>query len=311
MKKVVREEESATKYVAESSVGKLTHKTVVTITEYIWKFDVSYSLKVQAGTDAAGALLLAANEISCNITTSSDSSPRAAKRVCDPRSANVSWFAARMGSGASPADATFAIDRSKRSCHTPSNNEDVAAAVACLNELRGFAISMVAYFVQELCSLFSTTTLPMYSLNLSNMFVPVLPVLDTTGGQYAIDMPKGSVLSEADQRLIVQHYRKDLLEATLPSLRRSFPEASGLMTQREATLSGVFNHMSALLLRHAHCVDYIEHLLLQQLIASVGKVLTARDFDKYMKFHARQIFAPLYAPKVRVRNDLSRLKLID
>lgn len=289
MKKITREEESATRYVAEGSVGKVTHKSVTTITEYVWKFDVSYSLKVQGGTDTAGALLLSANEISCNIITSTDSSPRAAKRVCDPRSANVSWFAARMG-GDTPS---FEIDRSKRSCHTPSNNDDVAAALACLKELRVFADSMVAYFVKELCSLFSTATLPMYSLELSGMFVPVLPVFETHGYEQ-----KGSVLSDADQRLVMQHYRKDLLDTTLPSLRRSFPEASGLMTQREATLSGVFSHMSALLLRHAHCVDYIEHLLLQQLIASVGKVLTARDFDKYMKFHARQIFAPLYAPKV-------------
>jgi hypothetical protein len=34
--------------------------------------------------------------------------------------------------------------------------------------------------------------------------------------------------------------------------------------------------------RHVQCVDYVEFMLEQQLVAAVGKVLTAKDFAAYM-----------------------------
>jgi ubiquitin len=38
-------------------------------------------------------------------------------------------------------------------------------------------------------------------------------------------------------------------------------------------------------------------MLEQQLIAAVGKTLTAKDFGEYMQFHARRLFADAYVPK--------------
>ena len=48
--------------------------------------------------------------------------------------------------------------------------------------------------------------------------------------------------------------------------------------------------------RTAHIVDYIEALIEKQLVAAVGKTLTAKDFGAYMNFHNRKLFAPQYAP---------------
>lgn len=47
----------------------------------------------------------------------------------------------------------------------------------------------------------------------------------------------------------------------------------------------------------SHCVDYIEFMLEQQLIAAVGKELQPKDFGEYMQFHARRLFASEYAPR--------------
>jgi hypothetical protein len=44
-------------------------------------------------------------------------------------------------------------------------------------------------------------------------------------------------------------------------------------------------------------VDFIEHMLRQQLISAIGKELTPKEFGEYMKFHNRKLFKPIYTPK--------------
>jgi hypothetical protein len=44
-------------------------------------------------------------------------------------------------------------------------------------------------------------------------------------------------------------------------------------------------------------VQYVEELLRRQLVAAVGRELSALDFANYMRFHARKIFRAQYAPR--------------
>jgi hypothetical protein len=54
---------------------------------------------------------------------------------------------------------------------------------------------------------------------------------------------------------------------------------------------------NALAHRTVDCVNYIEFLIEQQLVAAVGKVVQPKDFGEYMQFHARRLFKAEYAPK--------------
>jgi hypothetical protein len=91
--------------------------------------------------------------------------------------------------------------------------------------------------------------------------------------------------------------------------------------QAEAVLVTLLNHWCAVLERCKHAWDYIESVIEKQLVAAIGKVrngaagwrdrvvtcrrtceqvLTARDFDEYMKYHARRLFKAPFAPRVSV-----------
>jgi hypothetical protein len=55
-------------------------------------------------------------------------------------------------------------------------------------------------------------------------------------------------------------------------------------------------HIGAVCVRYARLVDFVERMLEKQLIAGIGKSLTARDFGVYMDFHARRLMAPAFRP---------------
>jgi hypothetical protein len=69
------------------------------------------------------------------------------------------------------------------------------------------------------------------------------------------------------------------------------------VTGAEAMLLSAAAHVQAIAVRYSHCVDYVEFMLEQQLVAAVGKVLQPKDFGEYMQFHARRLFANAFAPK--------------
>lgn len=165
---------------------RTTHKTVRSIDEFHWTFTVRWSIRLQPGTDRDAAITLLTNASAVNVTTLVAASPRAAHRECDPISANVTWFAQRFGN-VSDAAASFQIDRSKASCRTPSNNEDVAAAVQCFVELHDFCNALSNYFL-SLAQLFrngdgddaaaaaTTPPIDITPLFAEDVFIPLLPV---------------------------------------------------------------------------------------------------------------------------------------
>jgi hypothetical protein len=155
---------------------------VTTITEWHWNFEVLWTLKLQAGVDDSSAVVLATHKVNTELITLADSSPRPARRVCDALTANVSWLVAH---GLADAEAVqFSIDRSKRTCHTPSNNDDVAAAHACFVELHNFCNHVAKYFLGELRALINTSGLDVASLFAEYMYIPVLPV--SQGGVWGL-----------------------------------------------------------------------------------------------------------------------------
>ena len=42
--------------------------------------------------------------------------------------------------------------------------------------------------------------------------------------------------------------------------------------------------------QYVRSIDYIEHMLREQLIAAIGKQVTPDDFGEYMKFHNSKLF---------------------
>jgi hypothetical protein len=285
IKKVVREEESKTKHVTEWSGGDTrTDKTVTTIEEWIWTFDVEYKLIGFCGADPDKRVVLQGRTGTVEIITTTDKSPRPETRVVDPIEVNVTWLLRDA--------AAFKIDRSAKSCRTPRRNADVEAALRAFEALHSWCARVASYFQSSVFSAQALDKLDMGSINDNGVFVPFVPLmLPPTGAE-----PRAARCCR--RRPAGVHRRAEAqLEAKLTALGKSFADEKKLVTGAEAMLLSAAAHIQAIAVRYSHCVDYIEFMLEQQLIAAVGKTLQPKDFGEYMQFHARRLFANAFAPK--------------
>jgi ubiquitin len=285
VKKVVREEESKTKHVTEWSDGdKRTYKTVTTIEEWIWTFTVEYKLVGYCGADPDKRVVLQGRTGSVEIVTTSDKSPRPEVRVVDPIDVNITWLLRDA--------AAFKIDRAAKSCRTPRRNGDVEAALRAFEALHGWCARVASYFQSSVFSAQALDKLDMGAINGSGVFVPFVPLmLPPTGAQKS-----GALLPAQDQEAFIGEQKRSL-EAKLTALGKAFADEKKLVTGAEAMLLSAAAHVQQIAVRYSHCVDYVEFMLEQQLVAAVGKVLQPKDFGEYMQFHARRLFAPAFAPK--------------
>jgi hypothetical protein len=286
IKKIVREEESKTKHVTEWSGGfTRTDKSVTTIEEWIWKFDVEYKLIGFCGADPDKRVVLQGRTGTVEIITTSDKSPRPEVRVVDPIEVNITWLLRDA--------AAFKIDRSKKSTRTPRRNDDVEAALSSFEALHSWCARVASYFQSSVFSAQALDKLDMGSINDNGVFVPFVPLMLPPSGAEA---KSGTLLPAQDQQAFINEQKRSL-EAKLTALGKSFADEKKLVTGAEAMLLSAAAHIQSIAVRYSHCVDYIEYMLEQQLIAAVGKTLQPKDFGEYMQFHARRLFANAFAPK--------------
>lgn len=58
------------------------------------------------------------------------------------------------------------------------------------------------------------------------------------------------------------------------------------------------SNLEQLAFQFEDAVDYIEHMLQQQLIAAIGKEVRQKDFEEFIQFYyPHKLYAPQYAPK--------------
>jgi hypothetical protein len=286
IKKIVREEDSKTKHVTEWSDGdKRTYKTVTTIEEWIWKFDVEYKLIGFCGADPDKRVVLQGRTGTVDIITTTDKSPRPETRVVDPIEVNITWLLRDA--------AAFKIDRSAKSCRTPRRNDEVESALNAFEALHSWCARVASYFQSSVFSAQALDKLDMGSINANGVFVPFVPLMLPPSGAEA---KSGTLLPAQDEQAFIGEQKRSL-DAKLTALGKSFADEKKLVTGAEAMLLSAAAHIQSIAVRYSHCVDYIEYMLEQQLIAAVGKVLQPKDFGEYMQFHARRLFANAFAPK--------------
>jgi hypothetical protein len=118
-----------------------------------------------------------------------------------------------------------------------------------------------------------------------SLFCPVLPLAEDGA----------PVLGDVSE-LLNEQCRS--LDEALDGLARRFPprQLVKLVSVAEAGLVLVARHLEDLSVSYQDSVDYVEHMLKQQLVKAVGKEIASRDFDAFMVFHNRRLFRPEYAP---------------
>eukprot|EP01061_Rhynchopus_euleeides_P005867 TRINITY_DN14992_c0_g1_i1.p1 TRINITY_DN14992_c0_g1~~TRINITY_DN14992_c0_g1_i1.p1 ORF type:complete len:1005 (+),score=375.55 TRINITY_DN14992_c0_g1_i1:74-3016(+) len=319
-KKETRDEESATKHVTEVKgvfgTSKATHKVVTTITDYHWNFGYSYKILLYAGTDADGAIEVAAGEGSTRITTRTDSSPHPKVHVPDHVEHDLTWFlkqaefAAGEGGLGLAVTPQFAIDRDHAKCRTPSRNPGVNASVAHACSLVRFCRTASSYF---LVTIFPRQQSHPFDLSMlqRGVFTPVLPVMENQAlgaplaqieaapsappAEGAAPEAAGRLLPANDMAALHDEEAKQL-QALLATVGHAIPAPKGLVTRREAQRVVILQHISRVGSALADCLQYLEHMVYSQLVRAIGKSVSSDDFAEYMAFHMRNLYRPEYQP---------------
>jgi len=226
-------------------------------------------------------------------------------------------------SGHKPAEAegnvrspSFGINRKLKTCKTPRRNVDVEGALTCFLSIFSWQESVSKYF-RDIGHLQTTEKLDMASLNDSGVFVPIVPLLiqdqkkaknlkskenenddmSESEEEEEVDEQSGARQLSKSERIKFVNEEKRSIGYKLEQLAKTFPDNHDLVTVNEANFLCVLAHIASICVLYGQTVDYIEHMLQQQLIAAVGKIIGAKEFGEYMEFHNRKLFGEQYAPK--------------
>ncbi len=155
--------DSGTEYVSEATgflggIKKIVSKTVTTVTDYYWDFEMNYELFFYCGTNINDKVILQGRIGKYEIKTSI-------------------WFLQQIHED---LHCEFKIDRSLETCRTPRRNIDVEKARAAFSSYTNWANQIDHYFIHNI---FRIQSQPYFDSNglstaKSQTFSPILPLFD-------------------------------------------------------------------------------------------------------------------------------------
>ena len=181
VRKTTRDVDSATKHVTQGLGMSLTSKSVTTITEYFWKFDVTYEIVCYRGTGESvdDVFTICHKEGSTEIKTTVDQAPRPEVVARNAIDVNVT---ALLQKGADGDRKPFAISRDAPHCHTPRRNADVEKLMSVLANLGNWCRQVHSYFTGTLFPVEQEHGLDLNAINCGEVFVPVVPLMNDVSG---------------------------------------------------------------------------------------------------------------------------------
>lgn len=280
----------------QTTTGMLSSvtKSYTKVTEYTYKFNVTYILSAYRGV---GATVDDIMQISSR--SASQLIVLRAKTAVYPEQdikrfeVNITWLLQKIN----PIDGTgtFEINRSQDKCFTPRRNPDIDAALVFCAELTYWAESVKLYF-RKLFDVQLVYSQNHVRPNLAlmegwQMFNPVFPLMDSTD-EFAV------AVSPSELAAMLNEHKAGLL-AKRAELQAAFaaPSPSVILTAFEAVFFVSLVTIQRTIQNFADSVNYIEAVIMRQLIAAVGKVLPPAEFDAYMHFHYRRLFNEDFLPR--------------
>jgi hypothetical protein len=300
-------DELETVTVGEVGFSMRKSKVITIVTEYFYLLAARYELVAYRGVgdSATDRILLQSRSSEQEIVTTSETSPyaSAAENHFD---LNISWLLRRIDSQSTRV--IFSVDRHRDDCHTPSNNEDIAVALAFFRKCAEWCHNVMScvdklFRVQQTYST-NHVKQDLSAIKSEGVLVPVLPLVSDNksnlmGGEKPIDGDANSITSRESPVILTDALVNQLLseqgrslQAKLDSLITLFPPSTckAIITLAEAKLLVVLVHMQDIVQNFVLGIGYIENMLRDQLVAAVGKTLQPSDFAAYMRYHNRKLF---------------------
>jgi hypothetical protein len=313
---------------ASSFFGSSTKSTIKQVIhhvkEYHWNVNVQWAISVYFGTKDEDSLTLNSRSSRTVLITQSHSrAPLPENRECKPLDVSLNWLMKHMD--AEGMTANFRVDTQSPSTRTPRRNPQVEDALSFIRDLSQWTRGVRAYFnkcVQQDIVDKHSPACPaprpnpegrLTRIDDHDIFVPVQPLFDDSEKEtQKVVADSKSILSfqphddEEGARastvlLTAEDMHKFLNEqvrsisARLDSLGKMYPAANqsgNVLTVAEASLVLISWHTERVGMSYTGGVEYVEHMLADQLVAAVGKRIDASDIDQFLRYHNARFLDP-------------------
>eukprot|EP00009_Paramoeba_aestuarina_P009003 CAMPEP_0201510712 /NCGR_PEP_ID=MMETSP0161_2-20130828/3296_1 /ASSEMBLY_ACC=CAM_ASM_000251 /TAXON_ID=180227 /ORGANISM="Neoparamoeba aestuarina, Strain SoJaBio B1-5/56/2" /LENGTH=935 /DNA_ID=CAMNT_0047905929 /DNA_START=42 /DNA_END=2849 /DNA_ORIENTATION=+ len=278
---------------------KKTHKVYTKVTEYDW--EISYNMRFTLyDKQAKGERdIVLKNFDGKTVITTTYKTPPMAEKITEPKvEVDLSWLLMHLqpiedhSEGASRA-VTFSIDRDSKDCHTPRRNEQIEASLNFYAKMQPF-FQKAVNFIEELARTAyqgKVSNVPV-KFSAREVFVPLIPFFDDT---YVKGQGNKTVLpySYANDFLKEQH---ETLHTALLSFFDKNMDDHKYLSPKVKGIALTANHALDLLSSYVSSLNYIENMLINQLMKAIGSELSPSEFRNHMTSHSRSFFKGPYKP---------------
>eukprot|EP00529_Nitzschia_sp_RCC80_P005502 CAMPEP_0113458548 /NCGR_PEP_ID=MMETSP0014_2-20120614/9980_1 /TAXON_ID=2857 /ORGANISM="Nitzschia sp." /LENGTH=1010 /DNA_ID=CAMNT_0000350077 /DNA_START=318 /DNA_END=3350 /DNA_ORIENTATION=- /assembly_acc=CAM_ASM_000159 len=289
-------------------------KIVKTVTEYHNEVNMSWEVSVYSGTDLDGKIVLDSRAISFNVVLGSKN-----ERLflnSDPIEVSLSWFLDQID--IEKRAVKFSIDREHQETRTPRRNKFVNDAVEFFDQFKHFANDVLGRFQDSLRRLrrihkpaqpddlsvhlfadlevpdsaFVHTFLPLFEQ--SELDHSALTQVGDDLQAYHLprrdDSKSSLLLSNHDLSRLFTEQNQTFKDAE-ENFSKEFPSRSSALvtTVAEATLCYYLKYILSANGMYHKCVNYVEDMLKQQLVAAIGKEVTSDDIEQFVRFHNQKL----------------------
>jgi hypothetical protein len=124
------------------------------------------------------------------------------------------------------------------------------------------------------------------TINDDAILCPIIPLLE-----------KNSILDMGDVGEFLTEQSR-AIDEMIDHLSKSYPPKRmiKLISITEATIIFICKHMETLATQYLDSIDYIEYMLKEQLTQAIGKEIGSKEFEQFVRFHNRKLFALNYRP---------------
>jgi hypothetical protein len=312
----------------ESEKDGKTHinkRAVQNVTDYFYNYRVDYKLYAckGVGSEVGDCMTLKTAAVMDRLTVrNTPRPPRDSLLVRPSISCDITTFLQSFRQQRLPGDVvpnlhvalepSFSIDRNSTKCFTPRRNPDVDAVLKQIDDIWRWAILVQSYTISGNIPSQSND----HPVSAAEVFVPILPIMMDCSDPEVVDEAcvhneeQSKSQSQSSTAVISPTSMNALLEEQVRSFHKKQAQLETVFGRdavssdgapTPAAVNAVFRlsllHIMDICRQTLQSINYIEHLMRQQLVSAIGKEVTPMDIAAYMVYHDDKIFKPLHKPQ--------------
>jgi hypothetical protein len=289
---------------ANGNSSKTTQSKVINIVdEYIHGCNLNYIFEVYSGSLQSSSeeeprFPILERTVTFNVTTEMPTIPK----QLHPNNSfsneiDLSWFLDQMSIIDDKVEWTFFIDRTEKTCRTPTRNPEVFKALTLFQAVHKW--SKTLGFFSNLRSLDAfwrrsmNVSHPRLFEQVVKVFDPVLPIFVNNSNT------SSPILQSHDFSLLLNEHIQSL-NMVLDQITKSDPDGKSLgqpFSVVDARMSFLHKQLGHVVKSYTHQMEAVENMIWGQMRQSIGKHLQPSHFDEFFRSYVKKLFDTKFVPE--------------